>query len=78
MMDREYLQDRIRKLIQKPWISEGDLMSLYTILVALPISGGNISFMLADLAQNIDEDLKTHCIKGGLKDADSTTRTNPN
>jgi len=55
MMDREYLQDKIRKLIHKEWISEGDLRSIYTILVALPISEGTVSYMLADLAQQIDE-----------------------
>ena len=57
-MDREYLQDKIHKLTHKEWITEGDLMSLYTILIALPLSGGNLSHIIASLAQDIDSDLR--------------------
>jgi len=62
-MTREYLQDKINQLIRKPWITEGDLMSIHTILIGMPFSGGNIQFMIADLAQHIDMDLKEYCIQ---------------
>lgn len=74
MMDREYLVDKIDKLIHAPWITEGDLMSLYTILVALPISDGSVSYMLADTAQQIDENLKHIYVREDTDDADKTTR----
>ena len=63
MMDREYLTDKINQLIRKEWITEGDLMSLYTILIALPVSEGSVSYMLADIAQQIDENLKHMYVK---------------
>ena len=69
MMDREYLQDKIHRLTHKPWITEGDLLSLYTILVALPLSDGNLSHILASLAQDIDGDLKTLYVKEDKQDA---------
>jgi len=73
-MNRQFLIDKINKLIHKEWISEGDLMSIYAILVALPISEGTVSYMLADLAQQIDETFRQLYIqKEDTKNANQTS-----
>jgi len=58
-LTREQLQDKLRLLVKQPWLTEGDLMSLYTILIALPLSGGTVGLLLASLADDIDMELKT-------------------
>jgi hypothetical protein len=61
-MDRDFMQGKIRQLIAKEWMTDQDLMSLYTILVALPLSraqNGPLSDMLQSLADVIDHDLRT-------------------
>ena len=65
-MDKEFLQSKIRQLIVKPWITEGDLMTLYTLLIALPLGPG-VRLCLNQLAQDVDSDLKEMCIEGGGK-----------
>jgi len=65
-MDSDYVRGKIRNLIAKPWMEDRDLLSIYTILVALPLSnltGGALSQLLAELAQVVDADLKTTLIQ---------------
>lgn len=58
-VDRDYLQSKIRQLIAKPWTSDNDLLAIYTILLAIPLSGGMVSTLITELSSMIDSDIKT-------------------
>jgi len=49
-------KDHIHKLINKPWMSDQDLESLLTILIALPLSRGSLGETLNQIAQQIDSE----------------------
>ena len=52
-------KDHIHRLVNKPWQEDRDLESLYTILVALPLSGGRLGETLHQIADTIDFELSS-------------------
>ena len=56
-------KDKIHHLINRPWMDPVDLESIYTILIALPLSGGMVGGALRQLAMEIDLELSRCIVK---------------
>uniref|UniRef100_A0A6M3LGP7 Uncharacterized protein n=1 Tax=viral metagenome TaxID=1070528 RepID=A0A6M3LGP7_9ZZZZ len=57
MFNREELQDRVNKIMRRPYIKDTDLYGIYLILLILPLSGGNLSQVLSELTNMIEQDI---------------------
>jgi len=74
VIDREYLEDNIRRLVKKPWISEQDLSYIHSILVILPFTRGTLSQMLQQIAEDIEIDLQQLVIKEGTSGREGSSQ----
>lgn len=56
-------KEKIHHLINRPWMDPVDLESIYTILIALPLSGGTVGEAIKQLAYELDLELSRCVVK---------------